>query len=289
MKNFFLLYLIFIESSLSCTIFLSNKIISTSKETLPIGVEITNCTPNSKTLTTKMLSQFNGKIKNSIILNELQSKIDEEFVINSGVTEFINIEATLRNNHNKNNLSFEVSQIFLPQNISLNSYNDVEILCQDCQQARTHQAKLNLKKHNGENLVIPFTVETKHLVRSYRVLKYIPAFTNNIDRTYIEEIYTTEQNQSPVFNEIENLHFFTTNKGIPPNNLLLKSDLSPKIIVRSGDSIELIFENNMIKIKTFGISRSSGYLGQKVEIYQKEKNKLFSATIIDNNKALVNL
>ncbi len=289
MKIFFLLYLIFIESSLSCTIFLSNKIISTSKETLPIGVEITNCTPNSKTLTTKMLSQFNGKIKNSIILNELQSKIDEEFVINSGVTEFINIEATLRNNHNKNNLSFEVSQIFLPQNISLNSYNDVEILCQDCQQARTHQAKLNLKKHNGENLVIPFTVETKHLVRSYRVLKYIPAFTNNIDRTYIEEIYTTEQNQSPVFNEIENLHFFTTNKGIPPNNLLLKSDLSPKIIVRSGDSIELIFENNMIKIKTFGISRSSGYLGQKVEIYQKEKNKLFSATIIDNNKALVNL
>ncbi len=289
MKIFFLLYLIFIESSLSCTIFLSNKIISTSKETLPIGVEITNCTPNSKTLTTKMLSQFNGKIKNSIILNELQSKINEEFVINSGVTEFINIEATLRNNHNKNNLSFEVSQIFLPQNISLNSYNDVEILCQDCQQARTHQAKLNLKKHNGENLVIPFTVETKHLVRSYRVLKYIPAFTNNIDRTYIEEIYTTEQNQSPVFNEIENLHFFTTNKGIPPNNLLLKSDLSPKIIVRSGDSIELIFENNMIKIKTFGISRSSGYLGQKVEIYQKEKNKLFSATIIDNNKALVNL
>jgi len=72
-------------------------------------------------------------------------------------------------------------------------------------------------------------------------------------------------------------------------DLLRQSDLNALSLVRAGVKTEVIIENELVKLKTSGISRSNGSLGEFVEVFHPQKNKKYLGKVIDINKVLVEL
>jgi flagella basal body P-ring formation protein FlgA len=89
--------------------------------------------------------------------------------------------------------------------------------------------------------------------------------------------------------DAETLRFFKSNKPLRAGELLRASDLNAQNLVRAGMRTEVILENEMVRIKTSGISRSSGGFGETVEVFHQQKNKKYQGKVIDNNKVLVEL
>ena len=85
------------------------------------------------------------------------------------------------------------------------------------------------------------------------------------------------------------LKFYKLNKPLRPGELLRQSDLNPINLVKAGSKTEVIIENELIKLKTYGISRNNGGVGEFVEVFHPQKNKKYQGKVIDLNKVLVEL
>jgi flagella basal body P-ring formation protein FlgA len=100
-------------------------------------------------------------------------------------------------------------------------------------------------------------------------------------------VYLTKLNKEKKY--AETLKFFKTNKPIKPGEILKKSDLNGSLLVKAGSNTEVIIENQLLKLKTTGISRNSGIYGDQVEVLNIQKNKKYVGKIIDINKIQVEI
>jgi flagella basal body P-ring formation protein FlgA len=126
------------------------------------------------------------------------------------------------------------------------------------------------------------------MVKAFRVTAHLPAFSeipvSSLKQELIEAIPHTD-----LFSNPEKLKFFKLNKPIRSGEILRQSDLSALSIVKAGMKTEVIIENTLVKLKTTGICRSNGALGDYVEVFHPQKNKKYLGKVIDINKVLVEL
>jgi flagella basal body P-ring formation protein FlgA len=92
-----------------------------------------------------------------------------------------------------------------------------------------------------------------------------------------------------LISDIETLAFYKTNKPLKAGEILKTADLNAINLVKAGLKTEVVLENQMIRIKTQGISRSNGTIGELVEVYHPQKNKKYQGRVVDINKVLVEL
>src|SRR5690606_23128854 len=118
-----------------------------------------------------------------------------------------------------------------------------------------------------------------HAQSAFRALK-----ASSLKEDYIEAIPHTD-----LFQNMGKIHFYQLNKPIKAGEVLKKSDLNPINLVRAGMTTEVFIENSLMKIKTHGISRSNGSLGDLVEVYHPQKRKKYHGKVIDINKVLIEL
>lgn len=172
--------------------------------------------------------------------------------------------------------------------LSLAPGDRVEIECTACLFGSRQPLNLNVKGFDGSMKSFTILADFKKLVKSYRMLTSQAAFSeitpNMLREEYVESIPHTE-----LVTNLNTLKFYKLNKPLRAGELLKQSDLNALNLVRAGVMTEVVIENDLVKVKTTGISRSNGVLGQMVEVYHPKKNKKYYGKVIDNNKVLVDL
>jgi flagella basal body P-ring formation protein FlgA len=173
--------------------------------------------------------------------------------------------------------------------LALEAGDRVEVYCPGCLYGPQQPMQLIVTNFDGAHRMVPMQADFRKMVRAYRVQSPITAFSELGQASSLKEEYVESIPHIDLVSETDNLRFYKSNKPLRPGTLLRQSDLQPIGLVRAGLKTEVILENQAVRIKTSGISRSNGSIGELVEVYQPQKNKKYQGKVIDVNKILVEL
>lgn len=164
----------------------------------------------------------------------------------------------------------------------------IEVQCSGCLFGSQQTLNLNIIGFDGTNKSLMVRADFKKMVKAYRLLSFHPAFSE-IAVTSLQEEFVESIPHTDLLTNLDTLKFYKLNKPVRAGELLKFSDLNAVDLVKAGLRTEVIIENELVKLKTSGISRSNGTLGQFVEVFHPEKNKKYQGKVIDINKVLVEL
>lgn len=164
----------------------------------------------------------------------------------------------------------------------------VNVRCSQCLYGSQQIINVLIEGFDGIQKEITASADFRKMVRAFRVSASVTSFSALTENDLREE-YTDSVPFTDLLTDTSALRFYKTNKFIKAGELLRFADLNAVNLVKAGLKTEVILENTLVKIKTHGISRSNGAIGDLVEVYHPEKNKKYQGKVIDSNKVLVEL
>lgn len=172
--------------------------------------------------------------------------------------------------------------------LALSSGDKVEVECLGCLYGSKQPLNVNIVSFDGTQKSLTVRADFKKMVRAFRVQTFHPAFTELSSASLKEEL-VEEIPHTDLLTDLETIRFYKLNKPVRAGELLKKSDLNALNLVRAGLKTEVVIENSLLKLKTHGICRSNGTLGEFVEVFHPQKNKKYLGKVVDINKVLVEL
>lgn len=292
MTKILFLFLVFFTSTISwaCEIHLPEHIlILGEKADLSKLIASTECATNIISELNETLNNVDGKVSHFQLSEMLKSK---------------NLMAKIQPNliqiqHFKNIVRDQISmpigiQMKSSEAVNANNFlalnfgDRIEVNCVGCLFGSQQPINLNVLGLNGTKNSLIIKADFKKMVKAFRITSFHPAFSE-ISKSSIVEDFTESIPHTDLFSHVELLKFYKLNKPLKPGELLRQSDLHAINLVRAGSKTEVIIENDLIKLKTYGISRSNGGIGEFVEIFHPQKNKKYQGKVVDLNKVLVEL
>ena len=166
--------------------------------------------------------------------------------------------------------------------------DQLSISCEACLYGIQQPVNLDVKGFDGTQRSLLVTADFTKMVKAYRTITYLNSFSD-VNPSVLKEEYVEAIPHTDLVNEVNNLSFYKTNKPIKNGELLRLSDLNAVSLVKAGLKTDVILENQVVRIKTSGISRNNGAIGELVEVYHAQKNKKYQGKVIGVNKVLVEL
>lgn len=289
-KLFFFILLIMTGHILACEIHLPEQILTLGDHVdLSKVMMSSQCSQETLSEVNQTLKNSNGKIgnfqlseilkfknhnvsfkPNLVHIQHLKNLVHEQIPMPTGV-QMRSSEAINANNF-----------------MALNLGDRIEVSCIGCLFGSNQTLNVIVHGMNGSKTSLTVKADFKKMVKAYRVTSFQPAFSE-ISLSSLTEDFTETIPHTELFSELENLKFYKLNKPLRLGDLLRKSDLNRVNLVRAGSRTEVIIENELIKLKTHGISRNNGGIGEMVEVFHTQKNKKYLGKIIEHNKVLVEL
>ena len=89
--------------------------------------------------------------------------------------------------------------------------------------------------------------------------------------------------------DLSRINLYKTNKTLRMGDVLRTGDLVPLTLVRAGDRVELIFENDHVRLKSQALSRQNGGVGDRVEVWNQANGKKYRGVVTEQNRVVVEL
>jgi len=248
-----------------------------------------NCSPETVSEVTHILKSVEGRMT-SFQLNELlraknlAAKVSPDIFRVQQLPHLVREQISLPVGYQLRQVEAFNGKDFL----SLNAGERVSVKCSNCAFIGKDPLILEVQNPNGEMAKHTVMAQFKKLVKAYRVKNTQGAFME-VSPSSLAEEYVESIPQTDLISDLSVLRFYKCNKPLRAGELLKKADLHPVNLVRAGVSTEVIIENELVKIKTNGISRANGSIGDFVEVFQPGKNKKYYGKVIDLNKVHVDL
>ncbi len=291
MKYLVLIFSILFQACFACEISLPAQIIVFNNQSSGSDIyQSTNCETKIINELHQLITGLEGRIANYQIKEMMGSKGYQVEITSSSsvIHQFSNIIK---------------DQILLPSGvgpklttpmnlngaISLFAGDNLSVSCGTCLFGA--QQPLNVVINGTDGTKRSFIVNTdfSKMVRALRLISPLPSFSSLNDESYFKEELTESIPHTDLMTDIKTLEFYRTNKPLMAGQLLRRSDVSPIDLVKAGLKTDVILENQMVRIKTQGISRSNGAIGDLVEVFHPQKNKKYQGKVIDINKVLIEL
>lgn len=173
--------------------------------------------------------------------------------------------------------------------LALSTGDNLELSCGSCLFGSLQPLNVIVHGFDGSKRTLYATADFKKMVKAYRLVSPLASFSSLDDTNLLKEEYTESIPHTDLITDRESLKFYKTNKPLLAGALLKRSDLNAINLVRAGLKTDVVLENQMIRIKTQGISRGNGTIGELVEVYHPQKNKKYQGKVVDINKVLVEL
>jgi flagella basal body P-ring formation protein FlgA len=173
--------------------------------------------------------------------------------------------------------------------LALNAGDSVEVNCHSCLYGMQQPLTIQILEFDGSRKSFFATADFKKMVKAYRLLSALPSFSSLDNQALLKEEFIESIPHTDLITDLETLKFYKTNKPLRTGDIIKRSDLNAINLVRAGLKTDVVLENQMIRIKTQGISRSNGAIGETVEVFHQQKNKKYQGRVIDINKVLVEL
>lgn len=183
----------------------------------------------------------------------------------------------------------ETRSINSPGIFALPAGDKVEVSCIGCLYGTQQSLNITVVGFDGTRQSMMASADFKKMVKAFRLTSALPSFSSVNDTTILKEEYIETIPHTDLITDVEMLKFYKTNKPLKAGEILRKSDLNAVNLVRAGLKTDVVLENQMVRIKTSGISRGNGTIGELVEVYHPQKNKKYQGRVIDINKVLVEL
>lgn len=248
-----------------------------------------NCRPEEKKEFIQTLVSVDGKISGFQLKEILKNKhfhilVKNEFIEIQHLKNLIRESLSVPANHLLSSIKSNEEQNFIP----LDRFSKIQITCNECRFLSLENLGLVINRPDGTAQSVKIEAQFKKMVKAFKVIGNQQAFTELSKINFVEELVEAIPH-TDLFNEKDHLNFYKINKPIGNGNLIRLSDLSAIDLVKAGLKTEVIIENEMIKLKTHGISRSNGSLGQLVEVFHPQKNKKYLGKVVGFNKVTVEL
>jgi flagella basal body P-ring formation protein FlgA len=278
-------------NTLACEVILPGQVVVLGAD--PSGFVITtkNCTDAFRNDLHQLLTDVDGKITSVQISEMLSTKGHGPANFTPYLVHVRQLKSLLRERLELP-AGIQVKStrgVNSPNIIALNAGDQLEIDCASCLYGQQQALRVNVRSFDGSSRSIEAMADFRKMVRAYEFTVIAPAFSDIRPKEMLKEVYVESLPHTDLVTDMDQLKFFKTNKPIRPGELLKRSDLNALNLVRAGSKTEVVIENTMVRIKTHGISRSNGTLGELVEVYHQQKNKKYSGKVIDHNKVLVEL
>ncbi len=291
MKYAFLFLTLLTQSAFACEVFLPHQMIVFNEE--PAGKSIyqtKNCDSKITDDLHQIVTGLEGRVASyqlkemltakghnvqvepqSILIQQFKTMVRDQLILPPGV------QVKAARAHNS------------PGAIALPAGDRMEISCQGCLFGSQQSLNVTISGFDGSKQTMFVTADFKKMVKAYRLISALPSFSSVEDQSILKEEYIESIPHTDLITDMETLKFYKTNKPLRAGELLKKSDLNAINLVRAGLKTDVVLENQMIRIKTQGISRGNGSIGELVEVYHPQKNKKYQGKVIDINKVLVEL
>lgn len=172
--------------------------------------------------------------------------------------------------------------------LALSPGDKVEVQCIGCLYGTDQTLNLNIINFDGGRRSLTVKANFKKMVKAYRLTHFMPAFSD-LSNEILKEDFVESIPHTDLVTDLDTLKFYKLNKPVKSGELLKQSDLNAIHLVKAGVKTEVIMESSQIRIKTHGVSRNAGTLGEFVEVFHPQKNKKYLGKVIDINKVLVEL
>lgn len=284
------LFFLFIPAAFACDISMPYRLVVLSEE--PTGqspLNATNCTDETLKEFHRTLTGLEGRISSSQLTEIMATKkhnvrIEQHMVQIQNLKTFIREQLAIPSGvHVKATYPVNSSN-FLP----LAPGDQLQVNCSGCLWGTKQPLNITVAGFDGTRADFIAVADFGKMVRAFRLTRPLNSFSE-ITVYDIKEEFTESVPHSEFISDVQNLKYYKTNKPLKSGELLKISDLNAENIVRAGLKTEVVLENEMVRIKTSGISRGNGALGDVVEVWHPQKNKKYQGKVIDNNKVLVEL
>lgn len=287
MKIFLFLLALYAFNSLACEYIGQDGILVTKKEIKKkdLKLKLKDCTARELETIRSTFSNIEGNI-GILQLHQILAiphfKMNHDRLIIKKLSKMTKQQLALKDN----------MQVYAtttaPSIMGFNSTDSLSLFCNSCLYGSDQNLSLHIKSASGELSKEDIKVNFVTYFTAYRILSNTAAFSG-IKLDDVEVIMTENIPHIEFLTDVSQLRFYQTNKSLKAGQMLKMSDLSPTRIIHAGVKSEVILENHFIKIKTYGIPRSAGSIGEMIEVYHPEKNKKYYGKVIDINKVHVQL
>jgi flagella basal body P-ring formation protein FlgA len=284
------LFFFLIPAAFSCDISMPYRLVILSDE--PTGqspLNTSNCQEDTLREFHKTLTGLEGRISSAQLTEIMAAKnhvvrIEQHMVQIHNLKTFIREQLTIPSGvHVKATYPVNASN-FLP----LAPGDQLQVNCSACLWGTKQPLNITVSGFDGTRRDFIAVADFGKMVRAFRLTRPLNSFSE-ITVYDIKEEFTESVPHSEFISDVQNLRYYKTNKPLKTGEFLKISDLNAINIVKAGLRTEVVLENDMVRIKTSGISRANGAYGDTVEVWHPQKNKKYQGKVIDNNKVLVEL
>lgn len=237
------------------------------------------------------LATLEGKIPSSELVQFLKQKGHENITFVNNSIGIQQLKSLVRSNiHLPSGTKVKTTKAINSANlIALAPGDQVEVNCQACSFHNEQALNILILGFDGSKTPLTALAQFSRVIKAYRILNSVPSFSEITNFDILKEEYVESIPYTDLITDLGSLKFFKTNKPLKVGDLLRRSDLNAISLVKAGLKTEVIIESQVVRIKTHGISRSNGTIGELVEVFHPQKNKKYQGKVIDINKVLVEL
>jgi flagella basal body P-ring formation protein FlgA len=292
MIKFFLILLIVTIPSLACEVFLPSTLVYVGQNVQQDSyLKIKDCSNDAKEIVHQTLLNLNGKVS-AFQLNEMLVQRGHPGInFRPQIIQVLHLSSIIREQiHLPSGVMVKSTRALnSPEVLQLAAGDKLEASCSSCLFGTHQPINLMIKGFDGTNQSFIASADFKRMVKAFRVTQPISSFSEIQNKDLLKEEYVEAIPQTELITDFESLRFYKTNKPLRPGELLKRADLNAINLVKAGLKTEVIIENAVVRIKTEGISRNNGSLGDIVEVYHPQKNKKYQGKVVDINKVFVEL
>jgi len=279
--------LCFIDAQ-ACQIQLPERIVLSGAISNHCPFDQRDCSPASASELCALIQSQEG----SVSLNRLQAAVGDQVTLLSTANN-IRIErladlvkATFPQSQD---IGMELNAAADGDIIMMNAASELEIKCHPCAFNGAEALRLNVKQFGGQTRNFNFTAKFSVHVMAAKAKTTINAFSTSLNSDQFEIVKVPQVAFGRYQTDLSKIKYYKPNKTIRAGEILRETDLVPLTLVRAGDRVDLLFENQHVRVKSQATSRQNGGMGDKIEVWNQANGKKYRGVITDHNRVVVEL
>ena len=288
MKNILIAVLLFSTHSFaneSCKIITYHQIIKINKTQDDSLIKESNCDVKTLKVFISFIESATGKLQSTYLSHYFKNEFKINVNIEPKSFSVLQIEEMIQDKiKNKSAVVKNVTSLMPQSSITLNKGQNIHIHCKNCNSAGNKNISMEFK---GKKYWLNTLIHLKR--KSFVLNKNIMSLNEKLDSKNFTSKTILDSGSKMLFEDIENIRFYRLTRYLRKGDIINRSDLAPRILVKYGQKIKVKYKNKNIQLDAIAIANENGKYGDFIQVINPRSKKKVLAKITDYNKAEIEI
>jgi flagella basal body P-ring formation protein FlgA len=271
-------------------IFTQNKNVQNFEKEI---IKESNCEPETRKAFLSLISTIRGELRAEHVSSILTEQgIQQDVNLEPSKISLSTLESVIQSKTLLNN-GFELSEIQfvgLEGALTLNEQERVKVDCSQCELLGTQNLRLSIVDpilNDNRTFWAKSLISKK--IKVWKVKDDISSLTegNITSQLTLEEIAVTHPEN--YLSESQDLKFFKLNKNLRRGDIVKQSDVSPIILIKTGNRVKIKIDNKNLNLVSTGLANKSAIFGDSIELTNLNSKKKIVGRVTDYNTVVIDL